>query len=60
MNHSLTRPYFWEPAPRGRLCVIRYMAPHYTGNGEVVARGVELELAQRIVRLLNDEEKQKS
>ena len=48
--------YFHEPAERGRLCVIRYRAPHYTGNGEIVARNVELELAKRICDLLNREE----
>ncbi len=45
--------YFHEPAERGRLCVIRFTAPHYTGNGEIVARSVELELAIRICKLLN-------
>lgn len=50
-------PYFHEPAERGRLCVIRYTAPHYTGRGEIVARNVELELAKRICELLNEAEK---
>lgn len=45
--------YFYEPADRGRLCIIRFKAPHYTGNGEVVARNVELELAKQICDLLN-------
>lgn len=48
-------PYFYEPAPRGRLCIIRFTAPHYRGNGEVVARDIELELAKRIVLLLNSD-----
>lgn len=50
-------PYFHEPAERGRLCVIRFVAPHYTGRGEIVARNVELELAKRICKLLNEDEK---
>jgi hypothetical protein len=45
--------YFYEPAERGRLCVIRFMAPHYTGGGEVVARNVELELAKTMCAALN-------
>lgn len=53
---SAPPPYFYEPSERGRLCVIRFKAPHYTGNGEIVARNVELELAQRIVQLLNKSE----
>lgn len=52
--------YFHEPAERGRLCVIRVRAPHYTGNGEIVARNVELELAIRICRLLNEDERRKA
>ncbi len=48
--------YTYSYNTRGSLCSIRVLAPHYTGLGEVVAQNVALELAKRIVRLLNEDE----
>lgn len=43
----------YEPEERGSKVVIRRVAPHYTGMGEVIARRVELADAQTIVKAVN-------
>lgn len=45
-------PWFHEPAERGRLCVVRHKS-HPGGNGEVIARNVELRDALFIVKACN-------
>jgi hypothetical protein len=42
-----------EPEPRGSKVMIRRKAPHYTGNGDIIARQLELSDAQFICQLLN-------